>query len=68
MPSVDTTRILLVLIVLVAIYTIYYFWIKNEHYTTQKRIQLVNPRLTLRQMQLDPISAYNHNAIIDPLF
>lgn len=68
MPSVDTTRILLVLIVLVAIYMIYYFWNKNEHYTTQKRIQLVNPRLTLRQMQLNPISAYNNNAIIDPLF
>lgn len=68
MPSIDISHILIVLIVIVAIYTIYYFWNKNEHYTTQKRELIVNQPINLRRKQIDPISAYNHNAIIDPLF
>lgn len=68
MPSTDMPHILLILIVIVSIYTIYYFWNKNEHYTTQKRVRVVNQPITLRNMQIDPIYAYNRNAIIDPLF
>lgn len=68
MPSIDMSRVLLVLIVIVAIFIIYYLWNRNEHYTTQKRVQIIKPPITLRRMQTDPIHAYDRNAIIDPLF